>query len=158
MMTFTTEEMFSSVIFALAYGAIFAIFLSFIVILKQSISLMLDMLKTTLDFEKIFPLPSFGKMKINHKSNTFISVVSIFLFAVGFSLLSYLSLDGQIRLYMLVLSFASFYLSKTAFIGILSWMILFVVKALFILLAPVLRIVLWLPKRVYNHFHLIKNK
>ena len=157
-MTFTTEEIFSSVIFALAYGVIFAIFRSVVVALKQSVSLMLDMLKTTLDFEKIFPLPSFGKMKINHKSNTFISVVSIFLFAVGFSLVSYLSLDGQIRLYMLVLSFASFYLSKTTFLVIFSRVILSVVKALFILLAPVLRIVVWLPKRVYNHFHLIKNK
>lgn len=158
MMTFTTEEIFSSVIFALAYGAIFAIFLSFTVILKQSIALMLDMLKTTPDFEKILPLPSFGKIKISYKSGVFISVVSIFVFAVGFSLLSYLSLDGQLRLYMFILSFASFYLSKTAFLGIFSRAILFVVKVLLFLLVLAIRILLWLPKRVCTYYNLLKNK
>ena len=158
MMTFSTEEIFSSVIFALAYGAIFAIILSFVVVLKESLVAILDMLKTTLSYEKIFPLPSFSGVKISYKSSAFISVIAVFLFAVGFSLLSYMSLDGQLRLYMLILSFASLYLSKIAIFDIFSRVILLALKAFFIIIALIVRVALWLPKRLYNHLNLIKNK
>ena len=158
MMTFSTEEVFSSVIFALAYGAIFAIILSFIVVVKESLTVMLDMLKTTCGYEKIFPLPRFKGVKISYKSSAFISVIAVFLFAIGFSLLSYMSLDGQLRLYVLILSFASFYVSKIAFFDIFSRVILLALKAFFIIIALIVRVALWLPKRLYNHLNLIKNK
>ena len=157
-MTFSAEEIFSSVIFALAYGAIFAVIFSLTVVMKESLAVFFNMLKNSLRYDKIFPLPSYEKVKISNKTGAFISVVSIFLFAVGFSLLSYLALDGQLRLYMLTLSFASFYLSKIAFFDIFSRVILFAFRISFILIVFIVRLVLWLPKRIFNHLHLLKNK
>lgn len=158
MMTFSAEEIFSSVIFALAYGAIFAVIFSLTVVLKEILAVSFAMLKSSLRYDKIFPLPSLKNVKISNKSGALISVVSIFLFAVGFSLLSYLALDGQLRLYMLILSFASFYLSKIAFSDIFSRVIFFAFRISFILIIFVIRLVLWLPKRIFNLLQLIKNK
>ena len=157
-MTFSAEEIFSSVIFALAYGTIFAVILSLTVVLKESLAVSFAMLKSSLRFYKIFPLPSLKNLKISNKSGALISVVSIFLFAIGFCLLSYLTLDGQLRLYMLTLSFASFYLSKIAFFDIFSGVIFFGFRISFILIIFVIRLVLWLPKRIFNLLQLIKNK
>ena len=157
-MTFSTEELFTSVIFALAYGAIFAIAFSFIVVVKESLSVMIDMLKSALRYEKILPLPRFNNVKNDFKPGAFISVIAVFMFAVGFSLLSYMALDGQLRLYMLILSFALFYLSKNAFYDIFSRVTLFGLKLFFIIFAFALRVVIWLPKKCINQLYVIKNK
>jgi hypothetical protein len=47
-------------------------------------------------------------------------IVDILVFGVGFIFLSYAALDGALRFYMLILSFAAFYLSNFAFFEFLS--------------------------------------
>ena len=158
MMTFSTREIFSSVVFALAYGSIFAMFFSFILAIKGSLALVWNLLKETVKYNKILPLPSFKGAKISIKSGAALSIIAIFSFAIGFSLLSYMSLDGQLRLYMLILSFASFYLSKNVFCDIFTVAFLLALKVVFILFALVVRVVLLLPKKIYTIVHIIKIK
>ena len=47
-----------------------------------------------------------------HKMTGFLIFFEIILFGVGFILLSYALLDGEVRGYMVIIVFASFYLSK----------------------------------------------
>ena len=42
----------------------------------------------------------------------FVTAVSIIFFSFGFMLLSYVALDGELRMYMLLFSLSSFFLSK----------------------------------------------
>lgn len=159
MMSFSTGEILASVIYAIAYGTLFAIAFTLIVTIKEFAVLFYDMLKSCINYEKIFPLPKFTIKKITPKISGVTSVLSIFFFAIGFSLLSYLSLDGEIRLYMLIFAFASLYLSKIAFLNFFINAFLLIFGLFNAAFSLFLRLLLWCPKRIMRKLHyIIKNK
>lgn len=143
MMTFSAGEIFSSVVYALIYGIAFAMMLSVIKAIKEGIYASLEYLKNISKNDRIFSLPSLKRVNFMHRTGAVAHALSILLFAVGFSLLSYLSLDGQIRLYMLILSFASFYLSKIVFFDFLNKAIGFILSSAFFLLCPLVRMLIY---------------
>ena len=59
-----------------------------------------------------------------------ITAVGVVLFGLGFVLVSYLCLDGIIRIYMLVLSISSFLLSKKCFFDKIAYRLKKMVKSL----------------------------
>ncbi len=146
MMTFTSQEILLSVLYAIIYGCFFALLLSALLLIKGVIKGGRESLISVIRFDKIFPLPSFSQIQASENPGAFLSAASIILFAVGFSLLSYFSLDGEIRLYMLILSFASFYLSKFVILGIFKKIFTRLIRLIFIALSFVLRIFI-LPLR-----------
>ena len=148
MMTFSAGEIFSSVVYALIYGIAFAMMLSAIKAIKEGIYASLEYLKKLSWNDRIFSLPRLKRVNFIHRTGAVAYALSILLFAVGFSLLSYLSLDGQIRSYMLILSFASFYMSKNAFFGFLKRIVFIALGIPVSLIAIALRITLKISKRL----------
>ncbi len=115
MITFSFEEILFSILAALCYGLIFSAGLSlFLVIIRVAFSIPVAA-GEIYRFEKIFPLPKFKGINTERKCGTVTWILAIAAYWLGFCLVSYLALDGEIRLYMLVLSFASLYLSNSAF-------------------------------------------
>ena len=51
-----------------------------------------------------------------HKASSALTFIEIIFFGIGFILLSYAFLDGEVRGYMAIIVFASFYLSKMTFL------------------------------------------
>ncbi len=158
MMTFSGQEILLSIVFSLAFGGLFAILFSLILILKEMCLLSLDTLKRTVIFDKIFPLPRLRKIKKSPKCGVILTVFFIFIFMLGFSLLSYFSLDGELRLYMLVLAFASFYLSKFAFFEILGTIFVLLLNAFFAVFSFALRLLAFYPRKMVMRFNNILNK
>ena len=108
MISYSNEEILHSIIYALLYGLAFSFF------------------NFCFDIANTFFLSIFYRVKIVRKEDNndivlaknrtglggFLVFMKIFLFSLGFMVLSYVALDGVVRIYMLVLCFASFYLAK----------------------------------------------
>ena len=118
MMSFSAEEIFLSVILFLAYGAAFAVLFCLMILAKGLVSLIIERAREILGSERLFSLPKYKYIRIQHNMGVTLTVMCVFLFTVGFCLASYLALDGELRLYGFILAFAAFYLSKFAFYGI----------------------------------------
>lgn len=157
MMTFSEAELISSVVYALIYGILFACLLSATQLVKEILLNIKTIGREMLMVEKIFPLPRFRNMKIQRDLGAGLSVLSIFIYAIGFSLLSYLALDGEIRLYMFLLSFASFYLSKFVFFEFLTNVFLKFFRLLLILLSFAVRPVFFIIKKFINSIKSLSN-
>lgn len=115
MITFTYKEIADSILYAILYGVSYAVFYSALVLVRSIFYSLPDIVKKTVKFDKIFPLPDFSQVGKSTKTGKILSFISPLLFCLGFCVLSYISLDGIIRIYMLILSSASFYLAKIAF-------------------------------------------
>lgn len=95
---------FNSVISALLYGLIFSFITNFIVVILKLIRLLVNIILTNRHNEK----GDINKMKNNgysQKPPDIITVIGILLFGLGFSIISYFSLDGCLRLYTIFSSF-----------------------------------------------------
>ena len=118
-MTFyTLYEILASTLHAAIYGASFALLIVFAnVILKEFARLIAVPREIFCYSGKIFerPNPTF-KLKRGGKarriSKGIFVFLSVFLFTLGFILLSYYSLDGSIRLYMLAISISVMLFAK----------------------------------------------
>lgn len=117
MMSFSEREILLSVVYSMIYGVIFSSFYSFILVTSSMVKSIPIVLKKILVFDKLLPAPK-TRSCITKSSGKITAFLSVIAFALGFSLLSYIALDGQIRIYMLVLSSASLYISNFVFFGI----------------------------------------
>lgn len=120
MISFSTQEIIISVVYALIWGTVFCAGYSAALLVVNILKSLQSIIKDIFVFDRIFALPDFEKY-ITHRSagpvNLFLSII---LYTVGFNLISYFSLDGIIRAYMLFISSASFFISKIAFFDFLS--------------------------------------
>lgn len=119
MIPFEKGELLLSALFAVIYGAGFSVLLCGVDIILAGLSVMPRFFGETVRFDNILPPPRFAKDSFRWRRGPIYIFLAFTLFALGFSLLSYVSLDGQTRIYMLILAFASFYLSKIAFFDFL---------------------------------------
>ena len=140
MIAFSIEEIAFSILAALCYGLIFSAGLSFVLALI-GVAFCAPAAGKIYMYEKIFPLPTFKELNINRKFGMTTWILSIALYWLGFCLLSYLALDGELRLYMLVLSFASFYLSNFAFSAFFTKLFLYFSRVFLIVLSLVFRMI-----------------
>ena len=120
MIAFTTEEILLSIIYSIGFGVMFSCLysasLGLISLLKSGSKIFAFFMVSASPFDGFKQKWGFR----TYSPGPVHSFLSIILFAIGYSITSYVSLDGEIRLYTLIVSFASFYLSNSAFSIILN--------------------------------------
>ena len=120
MIYFSPAEILCSLLHAVVFGMGFSFFYQLFVAILRTAKSIPGLMNEILFAERIFPFPSVkGKFKEGEEGGmtAFLSVIFFFL---GFLLLSYFSLDGRVRIYMLVVSSASLYAFNYAFSVILG--------------------------------------
>ncbi len=146
MMGFSGREILLSVLYAFIFGLGYSLFYQLILISFETLKSLPRLAREILGSEKIFPSPSIKKEIKDRKFGAVFAFFSVFLFFVGFLLLSYLALDGQLRLYMLIISSASFYIFNSAFFVVLSNAFILLFDCLIFIFSTALRIII-LPFR-----------
>ena len=116
MIGFTLDEIIGSVFYAICYGFIFSL-VEFLLTLSYKI-----FTKVAYQLTEKFKKGDNTRKKTEsiHKKADKLLPLKIFLFGIGFCLLSYIALDGEVRIYMLILSSASLFISKLAFLRLLK--------------------------------------
>lgn len=142
MIYFSFREILLSVGYAALYGVITAlIFVSFLS-LKGLLSDLRAYSREIISYERVFSSikakRSEGEVELSAAA-TFFAIIFFFL---GFILLSYHALDGEIRIYMLIVVFASFYLSKIAFLSVFQKVIIRFFRFVLYVLIVILRLVI----------------
>ncbi len=141
MIGFGREEIIMSVLYALVFGAGLCMVRTMINTVFEIFPLLRQMIICAVKFDKILDFP---KINLHHtsKNRPVWDFFAVILFSLSFMLLSYYSLDGQIRLYMIFCVFAAFYLSKIAFFGFLESLFSKILCLIFSLLSVLLRILI----------------
>lgn len=113
MIVFDFSKVITSSFSALLYGAIFAFLYVFALLISSIIRLLFALILSPQICENATKR---DELLLRIKSPTlFLKMLSIFIFGIGFTLLSYLTLDGMIRFYMIALSVSAFLLAKQFF-------------------------------------------
>lgn len=152
MIYFTAEEIYASILYAAAYGALFAAFYQLIKFIVADFYVIKFALKSTFKYKRIFEAPNLPASDSELIHNTLIHRITLFLaitlYGVGFIFLSYMTLDGYYRLYMLGISLlaiglTNYILRKTALVileRIFKLMIYLVVYIFRIFFHPIIKI------------------
>ena len=162
MMGFSAREVLLSVVYSVAYGAAYSLIYKTLEFLINLIFVFPEYLCTQLREEKIISLISIkGKIK-GRKNGPIFTFFSTLTYFTGFLLLSYFSLDGDIRLYMLILSSASLYIFNLTFCDFWHKILTTLFDIVFALLFAALRLVI-LPIKslaacLIQIFHIKKQK
>ena len=115
MILFDYNDVLLSMLYALIFGFSFAFVYSIILLIKRALVSLPSIVKDVFFLQKSITAKSFDYLLNNVIPGRLLLAFSIVIYGIGFFLLSYVVLDGQIRIYMLIISFAAFYLSKFAF-------------------------------------------
>ena len=156
MIAFTYQEIADSILFAIGFGVGFSVLYSAVLLLRSIIFSLPDIFCSIFVFDKILPLPSFSEIGKGQKVGKILCFFSVVLFFVGFCLLSYIALDGIIRIYMLVLCSAAFYLSKITIFEFFIKVFLFIFRFVLRLFTLVIRIIVSPVKRLKSLIFRIK--
>jgi hypothetical protein len=148
MMGFTGEELLLSVLHALIYGAIFSAVYQMMRIAFDMILALPTACKDMLIYKNIFSVTDFNRYTSVDKRGWFFSFFSLIAYFLGFLLLSYYSLDGQVRIYMLLISSATFYAFNLSFCVVFRRIVLFLLGQILAIVTVALRIVL-LPIKIF---------
>ncbi len=111
MISFSPHRILVSAFSAFIYGVCFSFLYSLIMSLERSFFLMFSNKHTS------------AKTPLNVgdlHGNTGIQCFMIFTYGIGFAILSYLTLDGVLRLYMLLLSLFGFFVTQKLFLNKLA--------------------------------------
>ena len=151
MITFGLVEILRSVLMALCFGIGYAIVISFSSCILGAGKMIKSGFCRIVRFNEKFSLSEFADLKILRNNGAAFTFLSVLTFAVLFVLLSYISLDGEIRIYMLTLFFASFYLSNFVFWKISKTFFELILRGLFVLFSILVRIlicpIIWLIRK-----------
>lgn len=112
MIYFTADEIGRSLLIALAYGVFFCLIISLFDVIYGTIKDLFYSLKQIIVYEKITSEVNFVELKIKKEGSAAGVFVSVVLFFIGYILISYMTLDGCVRIYMLIVSSASLFLLK----------------------------------------------
>ncbi len=153
MSVFSAYSVFSSIVFSLLYGA-FCATLSLACALIWHLIRSFRRIASTWAFYNngIFSRPreifieerKIKKVRVLAEVGAFFKVL---LFTIGFILLSYISLDGEIRIYTLAVSLSSYLLLRRFFLSTLLSFVLVGLETLVSYLSVILRIFLYIPVR-----------
>ena len=135
---FSYSEILFSVCSAIIYGFVFSFFCCIVDNILCFAKNLLTIPRMVASYEIIWRKPGYLNFKTIKNGRVYI-ILRIFLFAIGFMLLSYLALDGQVRLYMLALSSASYLVSKIAFFGFFEGILFWIFDKLFLFFVIFLR-------------------
>ena len=158
MIYFSFKETFFSVLCSLAYGCLFGVFLSLLSVSFDCIRLFAERVYkgVTLSFSESTRIGRGGRSKSSFgKVRVFLLII---LFTIGYILLSYYSLDGQIRLYTMLLSLISLYLSWKLTSLSLQRLVFYIFDLSSRLLCILISFLLILPKRIFLAVNRMFNK
>ena len=157
MISFTTEEVLFSLLCGVLYGFVFSLFNELIGIFVTFIFANAKLFRSILKYENIFEKNEFLIRK-KREYSSFLTATIIVLFFFGFILLSYITLDGVIRLYLLFVSFAAFYLSKITVCKMIGGVLLRLLNLLFSVFLISFRILLLPFRKIYVYINRILSK
>ena len=168
---FTAEEIFRSIVSALIYGTFFEILCIIIYSFCTLISELISLPRKVFFYGGKLMSSPYATVADNNSptrvrgAGAFVLIVKVLLFSLGFLLLSYYSLDGVIRAYLLLLSLSSLYLVRNlirpiaihAFSTILRWLLSFLIIVLRTVTYPVriLVVCVWHSRWVYELYEFI---
>ena len=140
MMSFSFFEIITSLFYAIIFGLGYSLFYAVIFIIYLSFKDIPSLFCQIVVFDKILPSPSIKKGIKEGKCGPLFAFLSVLTFFLGVMFASYFALDGEIRLYMLVLSSASFYIFYLTFYDVF--------RTIFILLFDMILFVVTLSLRL----------
>lgn len=110
-MSFSFSEIINSVFCAIIYGCGYFVYFTILRILLSRLRDVKFFIRSTYDYSKITEKKRRGDVALKPSSVT--AFFDIFIFGIGFILLSYFALDGCLRVYMVIVSsFVFFSLKK----------------------------------------------
>lgn len=112
MIFFSLNEIMISVLLAILYGACFAGFIDLFILFRNVIVSLPGLMRDVLQYDKLFNLPSEILKKNRYNINSISLFFCFLIYVIGFIFISYASLDGMIRIYMIVISSASLFVTK----------------------------------------------
>jgi hypothetical protein len=148
MMSLGITEVLMSLVYAILYGAGYALAFAVVSCLAGQGERFRGFLPMLLEYDKILEKPIKNKGRTEYKPGNVFLFCAVIFFAIGFLLLSYFALDGCLRVYMLLASVTSFLLTKS----LACDKIYFILDALFGFLFFVLVAILRLPISVLLRF------
>lgn len=142
MISFTIEEINASVVSAFIYGILFAAFTCAILEILNLIQSLPRIIGRILKFNRLFEYISLSGISVYTPGGLAIFLF-FFSFTLGFILMSYVMLDGLIRLYMIIFSIFGLLIGlkifKTIFCRVFNVVLsLFTTLSAFILRPPIL--------------------
>jgi len=152
MIPFEINQLLIGAVSALVYGVCFGMFLSILTIIHRQIFAIPICVKSIFKCRKDKPLEEVpSKRESKSTTETLLTQIIAFfktvLFSFGFMLLSYYSLDGEIRLYMIALSLISLCASKVFLSCYIEPLLEKIINAVLRVIFSVLRF-LFFPLRV----------
>ena len=152
MITFGLVEILRSVLMALCFGIGYAIVISFSSCILGAGKMIRSGFCRIVRFNEKISLSEFADLKILRNNGATFTFLSVLTFAVLFVLLSYISLDGEIRIYMLALFFASFYLSNFVFSKTFNKIALLFIRVILNVVAFAIRVIILPIKAIFGFF------
>ena len=155
MIAFSTDEIVRSVYYSILYGMLYCGFISIFQVASGLLLSLKELLNHVLNYEKIFILPKrilstkFGKI------GPFTVFLYFIFYSIGFVLLSYLTLDGIVRIYMIIISSATIFLLKPTFYAFSSKIVLEAFELFLKISCVFIRIIILPVKLVIKQ---VKNK
>jgi hypothetical protein len=150
MIAFTKEQVLFSIIYAAIYGLAASVVYNLSCALISILKSLPQIFRQAVCFDKIFPLPRFDKANKSGEVGGLIVFASIISFSFGFLLLSYFALDGCIRLYMLIITSASFFVSNIVLWTILESAVLALINIFLKLTSIIIRCVIVLFRKIFG--------
>lgn len=150
MINFSLEEIIRSILYASSFGILFSFLYTAIRLLKSILLTIPDVIRELFVFDRLFCTPDFKKSMLLMKNGRLMTFISILLFSLGLVTVSYLSLDGEIRIYVIVFSFASFYLANIVFLRIFLKVIIFILDLLLRVICIALRMMIFPFRKLFS--------
>lgn len=158
MMGFSGREILLSALYAMIYGFTFSLAYEMVIIFSRTLKFLPNLIREIICAEKVLPSPSIKERIKSAKEGGTFAFFSVFLFFIGFLLLSYFSLDGQLRLYMMIIASAAFYIFNSAFCVVLRGLFTILFDTLVLAISTVIRILLLPIKRFVLSLKIRKNR
>lgn len=150
MINFSLEEITRSILYASSFGILFSFIYTGVRLFKSILLTIPEFIRELFVFDRLFYTPDFKKSMILMKNGRLMTFISILLFSLGLVTVSYLSLDGEIRIYMIVFSFASFYLANIVFFRILLKAIIFILDLFLRVICIALRMMIFPFRKLFR--------
>ena len=157
MISFSTAEILLSVLYAIGYGILFSTLNSLALTLKGLSSTIPGLVCATVRYDRILSSVGARDTMTSKETGPVHKFLSITLFTLGLVIVSFLSLDGLVRGYMLIISFAAFYLSNITICAFLRGLFGRIISLLLDVICVLCRLIL-LPLRVLVMLFLTKKK
>lgn len=151
MIGFTSGEILISALCALAFGIVYSVIHQLALILSRVFKSLPDIIREIMQAEKLLPPPSVKERVKEEKEEGVFAFFSVIGFAIGFLLLSYYALDGQLRLYMLIISSASLYFANSTFFVFLRGLSTLLLDFFLFVLSTLLRLLIIPIKRLFKN-------